>query len=152
MPRSTKRSFSIAHPLWDIIELQLARRVIDYPSANAAINGLILYQGLVGKEHALTSRIAYMHPAHQDAIHDFVLELNHRNLSLVGSFIRRVAERVVAGEAEPDPETVIKLHADQILAWAQRWQGGDDGVWHEIAPGTPPPPVKHEPDVRFLGR
>lgn len=151
MGRSTKHSVSTPYPLHDGLTHQLEHGVIEYPSANAAINGLILYQLLSGKGHDLTSKIAYMHPTHQDAIHDFALELTRRGLSLTGSFLRRVAERVAEGLPEPDPEAIIKLQADQILAWAQRWQRGDDRVWHEIAPGTPPPPVDHDFDVRFPG-
>lgn len=147
MARSSRRSIAVPHPLVEGLALQLERRVIDYPSENAAINGLILYQLLSAKEHSITSRIAYLHPAMQDAVHDFALELNVRGLSLMGSFIRRVAERVVAGENEPDPDKVIKLHADQILDWAQRWQQGDETVWSEINP----PKACHEFEVRFPG-
>ncbi len=136
-----KRSLTVPHPLVAALALQLERGIIRYPSENAAINGMILYQIFAGKAHDLTSRIAYMHPHHQDAIHDFALELTRRGLSLVGSFIRRVAERVAAGEAEPDPDTIVRLHADQILLWAQRWQQGDESVWREIA-GRPAPPTQ----------
>lgn len=135
MPRSTRRSFAIPHPLNDGLEKQLADKVIDYPSTNAAINGLILYQLLSGKEHTLTSRIAYMHNDHQDAIQDFAQELTERNLSVMGSFIRRVAERVAAGEPEPDPKEIERKHSDQILEWALRWQRGDETVWTEIKEG-----------------
>jgi hypothetical protein len=132
MSRSARRSFAIPHPLNDGLEKQLERKVIDYPSPNAAVNGLILYQLLSGKDHSITSRIAYMHTDHQDAIHDFANEITERGISLMGSFIRRVAERVAAGETEPDPDEIERKHADQILEWALRWQRADETVWTEI--------------------
>jgi acetate kinase len=132
MARSIKKSLTITHPLNDGLEKQIADGTIDYPSTNAAHNGLVLYQLLSGKEHPITSKIAYMHADHQDAIHDFARELTERKLSVMGSFIRRVAERVVAGEAEPDPEEIERKHADQILEWALRWQRGDESVWEEV--------------------
>lgn len=132
MGRSKKVTLTITWPLFETLESQIADGTIDYPNPNAAVTGLILYQGLSRKEHTLTSPIAYMHLDHQDAIHDFVRELNERGLNLMGSFIRHVAERVAAGEEEPDPETIEKLHADQILSWARRWQQGDEAVWEEI--------------------
>lgn len=132
MARSTKRSIAIANPLLDVLEHQLKSGVLDYPSVNAAINGLLLYQGLTGKPHDITSRIAYMHRDHQDVIHDFTLEMNRRGVSLMGSFIRHVAERVAAGEAEPDPDTIVKMQADHVLELALRWQRGDEDVWSEI--------------------
>lgn len=147
MARSARRSLAVPHPLIEGLSLQLQSRVIDYPSENAAINGLILYQLLAGKEHSITSRIAYLHASQQDAVHDFALELNVRGLSLMGSFIRRVAERVVAGEIEPDPDRIVRLHADQILAWSLRWKDGDETVWSEIDPS----PATHEFEVHFPG-
>lgn len=143
MPRSTRRSFAIPHPLNDGLEKQLADKTIDYPSTNAAINGLILYQLLSGKPHSVTSRIAYMHNDHQDAIQDFAHELTERGLTVIGSFIRRVAERVAAGEPEPDPAEIERKHADQILEWALRHQRGDQTIWAEIQTENRPSTVTH---------
>ena len=133
MGRSKKFTFSIPWPLFETLEKQIEDRILDYPSVSAAVNGIILYQGLSRKDHPITSPISYMHPDRQDVIHDFVRELNERGLNIMGSFIRRVAERVAAGEAEPDPEEIERKHADQILDWALRWQQGDETVWDEIA-------------------
>ena len=132
MARSAKRSVTIPHPLLDSLEIQLQNGTLDYPSRNAAICGLLLYQAISGKEHSITSRIAHMHPHDQDAIHDFALELNRRKISLMGSFIRHVAERVAADDPEPDPDSIIRQHADQILEWSRRWQENDDEIWKEI--------------------
>lgn len=132
MPRSAKKSISIPHPLLEALEKQLADGILDYPSVNAAINGLLLYQAISRKPHPITSRIAYMHTGHQDAIHDFFAEVNERGLAPSGSFNRRVAERVAAGEPEPDPDSIELKQADQILEWALRWQRGDESVWEEV--------------------
>ena len=136
-PGSGPRHFAVrGENIYLVCELdhQLRTGVIRYPSTNAAINGLILYQILSGKDHPLTSAIAYMHPTQQDVIHDFALEVARRGLTLMGSFLRRVAERVATGQPEPHPDTIVRLQADQILHWAQRWQRGDQTVWTEIDP------------------
>lgn len=132
MPRSRTVTIQLPHPLYDGLEDQITDGVIDYRNVPSSIKGLILYQLLHGKEHALTSPIMHLHDERQDVVFDFAYELNRRGLNAVGSFLRRVAERVAAGEEEPNPAAIERMQATQILDWALRWQRGDESVWAEI--------------------
>ena len=97
MPRSRTVSIQLPHPLYDGLEDQITEGVIDYRNVPSSIKGLILYQLLSGKEHSLTSPILHLQDDRQDVVFDFAYELNRRGLSVAGSFIRRVSERVAAG-------------------------------------------------------
>lgn len=131
MPRSEKRSLTIPHPVREGLRLQLERGVVAYPSENACWIGLARYQLLHGGAHPITSEIARFHETEQDVIDDFLLELNRRGHSLAGQFMRHLAERVVAGLPEPDPDQVIRRQAREILDLARRWQQGED-VWESF--------------------
>lgn len=130
MSRSEKRSLTIPVPVRAGLRLQLDRSVPDYPSENACWIGLARYQLLYGGPHPITSAIARFHPQDQDLIDDFLLELNERGLALRGQFMRHIAERVVGGLPEPNPEEIVRLQATEILGVAKRWKDGND-VWKE---------------------
>lgn len=116
----------------DGINLQLENGTIQYPSENAAVVGLMVYQLIVGMAHPITSQISFMRAEDQDSIYDFLYELNRRGLNLKGQFLNATIQRVVRREPEADPSQIAALQAREILELARRWQYGDHTVWSEI--------------------
>jgi hypothetical protein len=133
MARSKKTSLNVPNPLLDGIQLLQDKGIINYPSTNAAIVGLIRYALLKPGPHYITEAISHLHADQQDIIDDFLLEIAQRGHSLGRTFLRHAADRASQNLPEPDPETIQRTTAGQSLNLALRWQQGDETVWDEIA-------------------
>ena len=126
MSRSVSYSGKTPHALEDALEIQRRKKLVDYESSNAFVNGLKLYQALYGGRHWITEEIATWGITKQDTVHDFALWLNENDLTLGGSFLRRVAERVNAAEAEPSEEDRLRWTPREILKLAERVAEGPE--------------------------
>lgn len=133
MARSKTRSFRLPHAVVDALELQMKRGVIDYPTINAAVQGLMTYQLVVAQEHPLTSEVSRMPQDHQDLIYDFLLEMTQRGLSLKGSLLNALVYKAMGLLPDVEsPRDLSKLSAVALLELARRWRKGDETVWDDI--------------------
>ena len=133
MGRSKKLSLTITQPVAEGMEILQERGQINYRSKNAAHLGLARYALMFPRKHSITEAIDQMHPDMQDVIDDFILEMTDRELNLGGTWLRHMVDRAMAKLPEPEAESIERITAQQILELAQRWQGGDETVWQEIA-------------------
>ena len=128
MPRSSKKSIAVTHPVRTGLLAQLKAGILDYPSENAIWMGLARYQLIIGKPHPVTAAIARMHADDQDAIDDFLLEIASRGLSLKGQFLERLVALGIARCQNPTEQEVTELLPDELLAMARRWRKDPEGV------------------------
>ena len=128
MPRSSKKSIAVTHPVRTGLLAQLKAGILAYPSENAIWMGLARYQLLIGKPHPVTAAIARMHADDQDAIDDFLLEIASRGLSLKGQFLERLVALGIARCQNPTEQEVTELLPDELLRLAKAWRKDPEGV------------------------
>ena len=139
MPRSSKKSIAVTHPVRTGLLAQLKAGILAYPSENAIWMGLARYQLLIGKPHPVTAAIARMHPDDQDAIDDFLLAIASRGLSLKGQFLERLVALGIARCDHPNQQEVTELLPDELLRLAKAWKKDPEKVIARLMPAGAAP-------------
>ncbi len=135
MPRSSKKSIAVTHPVRNGLLAQMKAGVLDYPSENAAWIGLARYQLIVGKPHPITAAIDRMRQPDQDVIDEFLHEVSRRRLTLKGQFLEKLVALGIARCQHPNQQEVTELLPDELLRLAKAWRKEPEKVIASLAGG-----------------
>lgn len=113
--RSKVRSLRGPVVIMDLLEVRA--RELGYPSVNAYLIGLVIYDFLTRRLHTTTVEIARQSPEEQDLIHDEIAQMFRTGETLKGSWfearMQEAVEKVAKGDDVP-MDRVVTVLLDRI--------------------------------------